>query len=96
MAVETDDDRSYLLADFGVTVTSGASTFLAIFENDHQPVDAGGGVEFSIQQAMILCNTSDVTGIGQGSLVSISGNSYAVTDVQPDGQGMTMLILEDQ
>lgn len=96
MAVETDDDRSYMLADFGVTVTFGASTFQAIFENDHIPVEAGGGVEFSIQQAMILCRTSDVTGIGQGSLVSISGNSYAVSDVQPDGQGMTMLVLEDQ
>lgn len=96
MAVETADDRSYLLADFGVDVTVGAGTIKAIFDNDYSPVDAGGGVPFSIQQAMILCRTADVTSLAEGSLVTISGDSYAVVDIQPDGEGMTMLALEAQ
>lgn len=96
MAVETADDRSYLLADFGVDVTIGGSTIKAIFDNDYQPVDAGGGVPFAIQQAMILCRSADVTSIAEGSLLTIAGSSYAVTDIQPDGEGMTMLALEAQ
>ena len=75
MAVETAIDRSILLADFGVDVTSGGSTFKAIFDNDHQPVDAGGGVQFSIQQAMIVCRTADVSSLAEGSIVSISARS---------------------
>jgi len=53
-------------------------------------------VEFSIQSATFTCKTSDVTGIAEGSLITINGSSYAVTDLQPDGTGVTMLILEAQ
>lgn len=96
MAVETDIEREIILADFGVSVTIGAATITAIFEHDHQPVDAGGGVQFSIQQAMIICRSSDVSAVVEGTTVVIAGQSYKVTDIQPDGQGMTMLVLEDQ
>jgi len=96
MAVETAIDRSILLADFGVDVTFGASTIKGIFDNDHAPVDAGGGVQFSIQQAMLVCRTVDLSGVAEGSLVTISGTDYAVVDIQPDNEGMTMLVLEAQ
>ena len=47
MAVETNDDRTALLADFGVSATytptgGSASTITGIFDNDVQEVDAGG------------------------------------------------------
>jgi len=96
MAVETDIERAALLADFGVTVTLGGSNITAIFEHDHTPVDAGGEVQFSIQQAMIMCRTSDVSSAVEGTTAVINSTNYVVTDIQPDGQGMTMLVLEAQ
>ena len=96
MAVETDIERAALLADFGVTVNIGGTNITAIFEHDHNPVDVGGEVQFSIQQAMILCRTSDVDLVTEGTSAVISGSNYVVTDIQPDGQGMKMIVLEDQ
>jgi len=96
MAVETDIEREIMLADFGVIATVGGSNITAIFENDHIVVDSGGGVPFSMRQAMILCRSSDVTSVVEGAAVTIATVAYKVTDIQPDGQGMTMLILEDQ
>jgi len=96
MAVETDIERAALLADFGVTVTIDGSSITAIFEHDHSPVDAGGEVQFSIQQAMIMCKTSDVSGFAEGQTATIDSSDYVITDIQPDGQGMTMLVLEAQ
>ena len=66
------------------------------FENEHDPVNAGGMVEFSIQSATFTCKTSDVSAVAEGSLITINGSSYAVTDIQPDGTGVTMLMLERQ
>jgi hypothetical protein len=96
MAVETDIERLVLLNDFGISVELGGTDIIAIFENDYNPVDAGGEVQFSIQQAMILCRTSDASGAAEGTTAVINGNNYVVTDIQPYGQGMSMLVLEAQ
>jgi len=93
--VETADDLTIFFAD-GDSATIDGETVKGHFENEHDPVNAGGMVEFSIQSATFTCKTSDVTGIAEGSLITINGSSYAVTDLQPDGTGVTMLILEAQ
>jgi hypothetical protein len=101
MAVETADDRSYFLADFGVvalyTPVGGVQTSITvIFDNQYDAVDAGGGVAFAMQQPRILCRSADVPGVSEGAVIVIDGVSYVVRVVMPDGTGMTELMLEAQ
>ena len=102
MPVETIDDRTLMLADFGVLCTltkqaGGSVTFTAIFDNEHQLEDAGGGVSFSVLQPQLTCKDSDVSGVQYGDSVSVTGQgNYKVVVIMPDGTGMTELRLEAQ
>lgn len=96
MTVETSQDRLKILSDFGVDVTVGTSTIKAIFDNPHQDVTVGGEVPFSIQECYITARSSDLSSVGQGSTITIDSSSYVVTDIQPDGTGMSMVMLEAQ
>tara|TARA_R110000823_G_scaffold314456_2_gene443676 strand:+ start:5707 stop:5997 length:291 start_codon:yes stop_codon:yes gene_type:complete len=96
MTVETLQERRTILSDFGVDVNLGTKTITGIFDSPHTSLSVGGEVPFSIQESYVVVQTVDVTGVGQGSTLSISGANYVVTDVQPDGTGMTQLILEAQ
>tara|TARA_R100000808_G_scaffold155_1_gene1099 strand:+ start:6272 stop:6577 length:306 start_codon:yes stop_codon:yes gene_type:complete len=101
MAVETSDDRKYLLADFGVvalyTPVGGAQVSITvIFDNEYEAVDAGGSVAFAMQLPKILCRSADVTGVSEGAAIVIDGTSYVVRVIMPDGTGMTELMLEAQ
>lgn len=96
MTVETSLDRLTFLNDFGVDATSGSDTFKVIFDNPHQETSTIGEVPFSIQECYITARSSDVSGVGQGSIITVSGSQYAVTDIQPDGTGMSMVMLELQ
>jgi hypothetical protein len=103
MAVESADDRSYFVAvdDFGVAATytpagGSASTVNGVFDNDFVEVDTGGSVTFAQQQATFMCRTADVSSAAEGDAITISGENYIVRIVQPDGTGMTNLILELQ
>jgi hypothetical protein len=101
MAVETDDDRSYMLADFGVTVSytltgSSAKNITCIFDNDVQEIDAGGAVTFAVEVPRLLCRTSDIATAAEGDTAVISATTYSVLSVFRDGQGMTELRLEKQ
>lgn len=103
MAVESADDRSYFVAvdDFGVAATytpagGSSSTVNGVFDNDFVEVDTGGSVTFAQQQATFMCRTADVSSAAEGDAITISGENYIVRIVQPDGTGMTNLILELQ
>ena len=103
MAVESADDRSYFVAvdDFGVAATytpagGSASTVNGVFDNDFVEVDTGGSVTFAQQQATFMCRTADVSSAAEGDAITISGENYIIRIVQPDGTGMTNLILELQ
>lgn len=93
--VETADDLTAFFAD-AETATINGDSVKGHFENEHDPVTAGGMVEFSIQSATFLCKSSDVSAVAEGETVTISGSDYTVTDIQPDGTGVTMLMLEAQ
>jgi len=93
--VETADDLTIFFAD-AETATIDGESVKGHFENEHDPVNAGGMVEFSIQNATFQCKSSDVSAVAEGQLITIGGSSYAITDIQPDGTGVTLLILEAQ
>lgn len=94
--VETSSDRLLMLNDFGVDVVFGDSTFRGIFDSPHNPIEVGGEVAFSIQESTVLVRTADATSVAQGSSLTVDGRGYVVTDIQPDGTGMTVLTLEAQ
>lgn len=102
MAVETDIERAIFvdIDDFGVTGTyvkasGGTSTISGIFDNEYFGADAQAGVVFVSAQPRFLIRSSDLpAGADYGDTVTISAIAYKVRVIQPDGTGMTTLILE--
>lgn len=93
MAVETDSDRRVFVSsdEFGVEVTIGASTFDAIF--DHEFVESNG---MSAEKPVIHCLESDLSGVSLNATAVINSTNYYVREIQRDGTGMAMAILEEQ
>jgi len=102
MPIETVSDRLLMLSDFGVPCTmtkqsGGVSRFTAIFDNQHELEDAGGGVSFSVLQPQLTCRDSDVSGVQYGDAIVVTGQgNYVVRVIMPDGTGITELRLEAQ
>ena len=93
MSVETAADRTAMLADYGSTVTKAdASTFVAIFDNDFLAVDLDES-EVESSEPTLLARTADVSGLAHGDSLTISAVSYTVRGIQPDGTGMTQIML---
>ena len=96
MSIETDIERSILLADFGDTFTKAdTSTFQAIFENAF--VEVGGAMR-SVESVkpIILCRASDVSDLAHDAVLTKGAVTYHVIGIEPDGTGFTQLILEVQ
>ena len=105
MTIETDADRLLFLDldDFAVTatytpVTGGASTSVkGIFDAASAAIEVGLEVSISSTSPQFHCRTSDLTNGGkQRDTFVISGVTYKAKDVQPDGTGMTVVMLERQ
>lgn len=101
MPVETDIERTIMLADFGQSVTYTpdggiAATITGIFDSMYQAVETGGEVAFAVEQPKLAVKTSDVPNAAEGDTVEIAGVTYRVTVVMGDGTGFTDLALEKQ
>jgi hypothetical protein len=79
------------LADFGVAATVDGVAVTGIFDNSY--VDSFGVV--SASEPTLLCSSSSVSTAGTGDAVSVVGTSYKVAGIQPDGTGMTRLVLQE-
>lgn len=101
MAVESANDRAVFVSvnDWGVsaTFTHGATTttISGIFDNDFVEVDTGG-VPFAMQQPRFLTQSTAVSTAVENDTLVISGTTYKIKVIQPDGTGMTNLVLEKQ
>lgn len=105
MAVESAADLAIFFAtsDFGVSATltpgtGSAITLNGIFDNAHQMVDMDNASVSSVAP-VFTCRTSDLDGLRMGKArggdqIVIAGVTYLVRDAQPDGTGVTALILE--
>ena len=71
--------------------TIGASTIAGIFDNQFVEVHGIEGV-----RPVFVCAEADVSSIAHGDALTIKTVSYKVAGVQPDGTGLTSLILEKQ
>ncbi|HZQ01413.1 MAG TPA: head-tail joining protein [Reyranella sp.] len=100
MAVETDDDRAALLADFGqagsYTHAGATVSMTGIFTGPYVSHALGHmGVEFEGGNPAFLVRSIDLpAGAVQGDTLVTGGTTYNVRSVQPDGTGMTKLALE--
>ncbi len=65
--------------------------FPVIFDNGYAGA-LGDRLESALPQA--VASSADVTDITHGSACTVGGVDYVVTGLQPDGTGMTTLILE--
>jgi hypothetical protein len=99
--VESDLDRAVMLADWGVNgVLKRASktrkTVKGIFDSAYTEVDMSGSVGFTSTTPRFVCRSCDIVDAADADSVVICGESYLIRVVQPDGTGMTELILEKQ
>ena len=102
MAVESTTDRLAMLSsdDFGIAITlfptlSTERDIVGIFDSDHLEVDLGVS-SVSTREPMVMVQTEDVTDVDQDDALIANGITYTVTDIQPDGTGITVLMLNLQ
>jgi len=94
MGVESSTDYSafFNTDDFGVAGTyDGSTTVNGILDSDYVEI---AGVE--AKRPVFMCLASDVSGVVHGKTLTANSTSYVVRGVQPDGTGLTMLVLEEQ
>lgn len=100
MTVESSDDLLGMLSDWDSAIytppglphpSSKSSTISGIFES--QFVEFGGVETYA---PTFLCRTADLTDVAHDAQLRIESVDYKVKGNQPDGTGMTLLILERQ
>lgn len=95
MAVESDADRAALLntADFGTVASNGNGSFNGIF--GHKYIEQ---LDIDAESPTFLCADADVATyqVTKDSEIVIGATTYAARIIEPDGTGMSLLILEEQ
>lgn len=77
-------------ADFGLAATVGGVSVFGIFDAEYaNAFDVVAG-----STPVLLVRSADVPAVTRGDAVVLNATSYTVADIQPDGQGLTRLILE--
>jgi hypothetical protein len=87
------EDFTVFFADFGVTATPNVGAAVTvIFDRAH--IEAAGG-DISGTQPVALAVSADVSAWDSHQTeVRIAGAKFAVRDIQPDGTGLSLLVLE--
>ncbi len=78
------EDLAVFLADFGITVTKGASTFKALFDIADELV--GGGVVISTDY-VLTARSTDIVGMVDGDTLSINSVNYEVRRIMKIDDG---------
>jgi hypothetical protein len=90
MSLESDADRLAYLQAVGEQISVNGQTLWAVPDNAYVDVlDLAAGTR---PQAIV--RTADVPNIAPGQTVVMQGTQYSVAEIQPDGTGMTTLILQ--
>ncbi len=89
--IDTTGGFGNALTDFGSVATlSVGGSATVIF--DATPDDAFGLV--SAPQRAAIGKTSDLSAVTVGSTLTIGGTAYTVAGLEPDGAGMTRVVLK--
>ena len=93
-----------MLSDFGdnVTFSPGSTypnrndetaTIRGVFDNEYYEI-VGQENPARSSQPTLVCKTSDVADAERNSMIEIGTAVYKVVGVEPDGTGITVLLLE--
>lgn len=85
------EDLTQFTADFGVSATVGGVALTGIFDNaflESLGITSGSS-------PVLLVVSAAAPSATHGTSVTVGGSSYAVTAVEPDGTGMTLLRLQE-
>jgi hypothetical protein len=89
----TDLDTMIDTDEFAVSaLLSGGVVINVIFDNGYaEELDVAGS------KPTATCKASDVVGVSRGNpiIIPVGGTAYTVQNIQPDGTGETLLILEE-
>lgn len=95
MAIEDDSLRLDLLQDFGSSATytdtsaGSSSSITVILTREYVGVDPDATVQVESSEPVAIMRTSDVSDIAQGDTLAIGSDTFTVTSVEPDNEGMT-------
>ena len=92
----TEDLAAFLdPEDFAVDCTVGGEALRGIFDNAHA-LAAVGEVGMASSLARLTVASADLPASPLGTAVTVDGQAddFTVVEVQPDGTGMTVLVLE--
>lgn len=87
------EDLSIFFADFGATsCTVAGQAVQGIFDNGytHAPF---GGFGAATAQPRLTCATASLPADPVGAAVFVAGQGYTVVEHQPDGTGLSLLLL---
>ncbi|MDQ1345051.1 MAG: hypothetical protein QG586_581 [Pseudomonadota bacterium] len=89
--IETERDRLSMLRVLGETVRVGAVDLWAIFDHDYV---LAGEVEQRVPTLTIRTSDAEAHCKAKGASVTVAGRVYRIRRHEPDGTGMSRLILE--
>ena len=93
MSIETETDRLEVLKALGEIVDVSGRQVWGIFERTSLEISFDSAVD--AMKPSLLVRSSDVESIGRGASVIRKGNNYSVATINPDGEGMTTLELNE-
>lgn len=83
-------DLDLFFTDFGVAATLDGAAVRGVFDRDY--AQAFDGISTTAPQFVL--KTTAAASATQASLLVVDGTTYRVRSVQPDGTGVTRLMLE--
>lgn len=86
------DDLDTFFEEFGKTATVGGVDITVIFDAAFAGVEAFG-VTVETDSPLMVAKSTDVASVARGASVVIESVTYKVTGIQPDGTGITAVIL---
>lgn len=78
--------------EFAIEVTYNLTTFNGIYDNAFID-DQQGGIQAETLDPQIMVKTSDVSGLTHGETMTVNSVAYKVREIQPDGTGLTRILL---
>lgn len=90
------EDHTAFFADFGQPTTVGGQAVQGVFDNGYALGAAGpfAGMGIATTQPRLTCATASLPANPVGQACVVGGASYTVAEHQPDGTGISLLLLE--
>lgn len=87
------ENTAAFMSDFGQPATVGGATVSAIFDNGYA-LGGAGALGMASSQPMLTLATAHVPADPVGTSVVVGGVTYTVGAHEPDGTGISRLMLE--